>query len=150
MKTLELEILRKFFAKTYTIGKFSVDNIYKCDTCEDPVRELQDINHDGDFDEEGEGKIYGKTAIPCGRHRVIVTYSPKLGRRLPLIVDVLGFTGIRIHGGKNADWSEGCPLVGENKIKGGLINYKYWETYIVKLIDEATAEGKKTWITIKQ
>jgi len=150
MDTLELEILRKYFNDKYTIGRFFADQVRLCDTLEDKVRELHDINHDGDFDDEGEGKIYGQTAIPCGRYQVIVTMSPKLKRRLPMIMNVLGFTGIRIHGGKNADWSEGCPLVGENKIKGGLINYKYWETYIVQLIDKATKEGKKTFITIKQ
>lgn len=150
METLELEIFRKYLANTYTIGRFSVDQKYLTDTCEDKVRELHDINHDGDFDEEGEGKIYGKTAIPCGRYRVVVTFSPKLRRRLPLIMNVQGFTGIRIHGGKNADWSEGCPLVGENKVKGGLINYKYWETVIIQLIDKAIEEGKQVYITIKQ
>jgi len=150
METLELGIFRKYKAKDYTIGKFSVDQDPICDTCEDTVRDLQDINHDGDFDDPDEGKIYGKTAIPCGRYPVIISESPKLGRRLPLIIGVLGFMGIRIHGGKNADWSEGCPLVGENKIKGGLVNYKYWETYIVNLIDEATLKGKKTFITIKE
>lgn len=149
MNTLELGILRKFFADTYTIGKFSADTILLCDTLEDPVRDLKDLNKDGDFNDPGEGKIYGSTAIPAGRYPVIVTMSPKLGRRLPLIQNVKGFTGIRIHGGKNAGWSEGCPLVGENKIKGGLIHYQYWEDYIVKLIDKATAEGKKTFITIK-
>lgn len=150
MKTLKLGIFRKYFAVTYTIGKFSADGKPLCDTCEDPVRALKDINNDGDFTDEGEGKIYGKTAIPAGRYQVIVSESPKLGRRLPLIIGVPGYTGIRIHGGKNANWSEGCPLVGENKIKGGLINYQYWEDYIIKLIDKATIEGKKTFITIKQ
>ena len=149
MNTLELEILRKYFQPTYTVGKFFADNVILCDTIEDPVRNLVDLNNDMDFDDPGEGKIYGKTAIAYGRYRVVVTYSPKLKRRLPLLIGTIGFTGIRIHGGKNADWSEGCPLVGENKIKGGLINYKYWEDYIIKLIDKATAEGKKTYITIK-
>lgn len=149
METLELEIFRKYLAETYTIGKFSANGQGLCDTCEDPVRELKDLNKDGDFNDAGEGKIYGKTAIPAGRYPVVVTDSPKLGRRLPLIVGVPGYTGIRIHWGKNADWSEGCPLVGENKIKGGLINGPYWEEQIIKLIDMATAQGKKTFITIK-
>jgi len=149
METLELVILRKYFAKKYTIGKFLADQVSLCDTLEDPVRDLQDINHDGDFDDSGEGKIYGQTAIPYGRNRVIVTMSPKLGRRLPLICNVYGYTGVRLHGGKNADWSEGCPLVGENKIKGQLENYQFWEDYIVQIIDAATQEGKETWITIK-
>ena len=61
---MELEVIRKYFKPTYTIGKFIVDMVKLCDTLEDPVRDLQDINHDGDFDDPGEGKIYGETAIP--------------------------------------------------------------------------------------
>jgi hypothetical protein len=147
---MELEVLRKYFAETYTIGKLSTDGKYLCDTLEDKIRELHDINHDGDFDESGEGKVYGKTAIPCGRYRVLYTYSMKLKRSLPILLDVPGFSGIRIHGGKNDTWSEGCILVGENKIKGGLINYKYWETNIDNLVKDAINRKEEVWITIKQ
>jgi hypothetical protein len=143
-------ILRKYFNEDYTIGRFSIDAKYFCDTLEDKVRELHDINHDGDFDDPGEGKVYGRTAIPCGRYKVQVSYSPKLKRRLPLIMNVPGFSGIRIHHGKNANWTEGCPLVGENKIKGGLINGPYYETVLVQIIDNAVKEGKEVYITINQ
>ena len=109
--------------------------------------DMKDINHDGDFDEEGEGKIYGKTAIPCGRYKVIVNLSRKLKRRLPLLLDVPGFEGIRIHGGKNETHTEGCILVGENLIKGQLVNYGYWENKIVQMLDESL---DKIYITIKE
>lgn len=150
MKTLELEVLRKYFAETYTIGKFSADVKYLCDTLEDKVRELHDINHDGDFDESGEGKVYGETAIPCGRYRVLFTYSMKLKRSLPILLEVPGFSGIRIHGLKTAKGTLGCIGVGENKVKGQLINYKFWETTISQLIRKAINEGNKVFITIKQ
>jgi len=147
---LELEIFRKYLKEKYTIGRFSADEKPLCDTVEDKVRDLQDYNHDGDYDDHGEGKIYGKTAIPAGRYRVLYTMSPKLGRMLPLIVGVYGFSGIRIHGGKNANWSEGCPCVGENKKPGELVNYKHWETVICQMIEKAINEGRKVFITIKQ
>ena len=144
---MELTLIRKHFGDKYTIGKLSIDQVYTCDTLEDVVRDLKDINHDGDFDEEGEGKIYGKTAIPCGRYKVIVNLSRKLKRRLPLLLNVPGFSGIRIHGGKNETWSSGCILVGENSIKGQLVNYGYWETRIVQLMDTAK---NNIYITIKE
>jgi len=150
MDTLELEILRKFFAETYTVGRFFVDGVKLCDTLEDKVRELHDINHDGDYTDPGEGKVYGETAVPCGRYKVVVSMSPKLKRRLPQILDVPGFTGIRIHALKSAKGSEGCPGVGENKIKGQLVNGPYYETRIIQIIDQATKEGRETFITIKQ
>ena len=149
MKTIEWTLFRKYLQETYTIGKLIEDQQIIVDTLEDKVRELHDLNHDGDFDENGEGKIYGRTAIPCGRYKVILNYSPKLKRVLPLLLDVPGFTGIRMHGGANENWSEGCILVGENKVKGGLINYKYWEAIIVNKIAEIYKAKNVLYLTIK-
>ena len=144
---MELFVIRKYFKDTYTIGRFYNENMFVCSTLEDKIRDLKDLNHDGDFDDPGEGKVYGQTAIPCGRYAVIVSYSQKLKRRLPLLIDVPGYTGVRIHGGKNAKWTEGCILVGDNKTKGELVNYAYWETFIVNMID---ATNEDTFITIKE
>lgn len=147
---MELTLIRKHFGEKYTIGKLYTDQHYLCDTLEDVVRELHDINHDGDFDDTGEGKVYGKTAIPCGRYKVLVTHSAKLKRILPILLQVPGFTGIRIHGGKNETWTEGCILVGVNAIKGQLINYAYWETTITKMLQVEASIENKNYITIKQ
>lgn len=147
---MELFVIRKFFKETYTIGRFYNEGMFICSTLEDRIRNLSDLNHDGDYNDEGEGKIYGQTAIPCGRYKVIVNESPKLKRRLPLLLDVPGFTGIRIHHGKNSKWTEGCILVGDNKIKGELVNGPYWETFIVNMIDMETEKNLNTFITIKE
>ncbi len=45
---------------------FSSRGEYICDAIEDTVR---DSNHNGRID-NGEVKVYGKTAIPCGRYYV--------------------------------------------------------------------------------
>jgi hypothetical protein len=147
---MELTLIRKYFKEKYTLGKLSVDQNPICDTMEDVVRNLHDINHDGDFDDDAEGKIYGKTAIPCGKYKIIVSLSPRLKRRLPLLLNVPGFTGIRIHGGKNETWTEGCILVGENKEKGSLVNYPYWEATIRNMIDEKIKNKESVFITIKE
>ena len=147
---MELTLIRRAFKDKYTIGKLFTDQKFICDTLEDPVRELHDINHDGDFDDTNEGKIYGKTAIPCGKYKILVTKSVKLKRILPILLKVPGFEGIRIHGGRNETWTEGCILVGENKEKGQLINYGYWETTIVNMLQMEIASGNKNYITIKQ
>jgi hypothetical protein len=147
---LELKLFRKYLLSEYTIGKLSNEDIYLCDTLEDKIRDLQDYNHDNDFDDSGEGKVYGRTAIPAGRYQIKFTYSMKLKRSLPILLNVVGFSGIRIHGGKDANWSEGCILVGENKVKGGLINYKYWETTIGNMVKDSINSGNKVFLTIKQ
>ena len=94
---MEIVVVRKFFFDTYTIGKMLIDGIAFCATLEDKIRNLKDLNHDGDFMDEGEGKIYGETAIPCGRYQVITSYSPKFAKRLPELIKVPGFQNIRIH-----------------------------------------------------
>jgi hypothetical protein len=146
---MELILIRKHFAEKYTIGRLYNGPEKISDTLEDRVRNLVDITHDGDFDDEGEGKIYGKTAIPEGTYRVIVNLSRKLKRRLPILLEVPGFEGIRVHGGKNETWSEGCILVGSNEIKGQLVNYAYYETLVTNMIDEAIKRGEKVTLTIK-
>jgi hypothetical protein len=146
---MELILIRKHFTEKYTIWKLFSEQKYICDTFEDVVRDLNDINHDGDFDDEGEGKIYGKTAIPCGRYKVLISHSVKLKRILPILLKVPGFTGIRIHGGRNETWTEGCILVGENTIKGQLVNYGYWETTVKNILQAEVDKGFKNYITVK-
>jgi len=147
---MELYVIRKYFKEKYTIGRFYQEDKILCNTLEDRIRDLQDLNHDGDFDDKGEGKVYGETAIPCGRYRVVVTRSPSLKRRLPLLLNVPGFTYIRIHAGRNYKNTKGCILVGDNERKGELVNGPYYETVIVNMIDEAAAKLEHTYITIKE
>lgn len=147
---MEITVNRKFLKETYTIGRLFIEGERLCETLEDRVRDLQDYNHDGDFNDPGEGKVYGETAIPAGRYQVINTWSPKFQKRLPELFNVPGFTNIRIHAGTNPKHTEGCILVGENKKKGRLVNGPYYQTVIVQRIDEANEKGETTFITIKQ
>lgn len=147
---MELCVRRIFFKDTYTIGNFYIDSKWLCNTLEDKVRELNDINHDGDFDDEGEGKVCGQTAIPCGRYKVELAWWPKHQKFAPIIKDVPGFTGILIHSGTTAKDTEGCILVGENRIKGGLVNGPFYSTYITQQVQEAINSKEEVWITIKQ
>lgn len=126
---MKLTLKRIALKPTYTIGKLYIDGTYFCDTCEDKVR---DNNRDGDLDDIGEGKVYGQTAIPYGTYRVVMNVqSPKYSQRasyawckgyLPRLVDVPHFEGILIHSGNDATHSAGCILVGENKVRGQVIN----------------------------
>lgn len=122
---MKLRLVRKYLKETYTVGKLYYYNenskewVYFCDTLEDKVR---DLNKDGDLNDSGEGKVYGKTAIPYGTYRVDITLSPKFQRYLPLLIDVEHFKYIRIHAGNSIKDTDGCILVGENKVKGGLVN----------------------------
>ena len=119
---MKLRLERKHLKDTYTIGKLYIDYTYFCDTIEDKVRGLV------------EPKVYGETAIRYGIYEVEVTYSPKFKRELPLIKDVPFFEGIRIHRGNTASDSSGCIIVGENKVKGKVINSTKYEELLVKTL----------------
>src|SRR5574343_976097 len=103
---MKLELIRHAIKDTYTIGKLFIDGTYFCDTLEDYVR-------------AGE-KVFGKTAIPTGTYDVQITYSNRFKQPMPLLIDVPGFSGIRIHPGNTAEDTHGCILVGKNTIKGRL------------------------------
>ena len=150
MNTLELIVFRKYFGEKYTIGRFYVGDKYITDTLEPPVRELHDLNHDGDFTDPGEGKVMGHTAIPCGRYKVTMEMFLKHNRLTPMLHNVYGFTEIFLHSGLDVSWTAGCVLLGENRSKGQLINGPYWETTISKIVDDAIKSGKEVYLTIKE
>lgn len=128
---------------SYTIGSLSIDGKKFCDTLEDKVR---DLNKNGVFDGD-EKKVYAETAIPYGTYDIVVDYSPKFKRELPRLQNVKHFEGILIHRGNTAEDSAGCILVGENKVKGKVINSTPYERELVRILKEA--QGRKEPITIK-
>ncbi len=132
---------------TYTIGRIYFADC-KCDSLEDPVRELLDINGDGDFDDPGEGKVYGQTAIPAGKYQVKMAMSPTFKRMMPYLQDVPGFTSIMLHPLTDASQSKGCIGVGENTKPGKLVNSRAWSDLLNKKITEAEEQGEKIWIEI--
>lgn len=129
----------------YTIGKMYIDGKYFCDTLEDRVR---DLNKNGKFD-NGEVKIAGETAIPYGRYQVVVTMSPKFKRELPRLLNVPNFKGILIHRGNTDKDSSGCLLLGENKVKGKVINSTPYEQKLVSILKDVQNKGEEIWITIE-
>lgn len=121
---MRLTLIRKYKLPTYTIGKLYIDEEYFCDTLEDKDRGLTDSMTVGEISKI---KIKKETAIPTGTYKVTITYSNRFKKNMPLINDVKGFEGIRIHSGNTNQDTEGCILVGFNKIKGNVINSR--DTY---------------------
>lgn len=135
---MKLRLVRRFKGDTYTIGSLSVNGEKFCDTLEDRVRNLAG----------GEAKVPGETAIPEGRYKVIVNRSPKFGRDLPRLLDVPMFEGVLIHRGNTDEDSAGCILVGENKVKGKVINSTPYEERLVALCKAALAGGETIEIEV--
>lgn len=145
---MNLELKRIFKGKDYTIGRLFIDGKYFCDTLEDPVRQLDSIKD----------KIKEKTAIPAGKYKVSMSIvSPKYsirksynwcGGRLPRLLDVPFFEGILIHSGNTPDHTAGCILVGENKIKGQVINSMNTLKNLWVKLNVADEVGEEIWISI--
>lgn len=101
----------------YTEGKLYIDDQFFCDTLENKDRGL---NQEMSELEIKKRKIYGQTCIPSGQYKVILSMSGKFKRVLPEILNVKGFSGIRMHRGNTSKDTLGCILVGE-KCGNGVI-----------------------------
>lgn len=97
---MKLELRRKWFTKASTIGELYVDGSLECFVLEDRFRL------------PWEAKVPRETCIPCGTFPVVVTHSPRFGIEMPLLLDVPGFMGVRIHPGNVPADTEGCLLPG--------------------------------------
>lgn len=126
----KLTLKRIFKGDTYTIGKlYDKSGKWICDTLEDKDRGL---TSGMDLSEIKKKKVYGKTAIPSGSYGINMdTVSPRFADRawakpysgkLPRLQNVPGFDGVLMHVGNSDADTSGCLLVGENKVKGRLVN----------------------------
>ena len=115
---MKLKLQRIFKGNNYTIGSLFIDGEFFSNTLEDAVRDR---------------KIKHETAIPAGTYEVKLTLSARFGKILPILLNVPNFEGIRIHAGNTISDTSGCILVGENKIKGRVINS---QLTMAKLMDK--------------
>lgn len=102
---------------------------FLCHTLEDPPREV---------------KIKGETGIPAGTYKGIVNVSARFKRMMPLLLNVPGFEGIRIHAGNSIADTEGCILVGLGKGENMVLQSRLAFTKIMELLN-----GEDFEITIK-
>jgi hypothetical protein len=119
-----LTLTRQFVVEDATIGVLDIDGKFQCFVLEDVERDY---------------KIKAKTAIPTGSYGISICESPRfsdryeadgLGRRVPLLLNVPNYQGVRIHVGTKATHTEGCLLVGSwrkelgAKLEGSKAAYK--------------------------
>ena len=151
---MQLLLRRVALRATYTVGHLYADGVKLCDTLEDCVR---DTNRNGRFD-GGEVKIPGRTAIPYGTYRVTLdVQSPRFRNReayrfcdgrLPRLLDVPHFEGVLIHIGNTADDTEGCILVGENRVVGRLVDSTVTFRRLYGVLRAAVGRGETITIEI--
>lgn len=113
---MKIIVKRTDYLPTMTIGEMSIDGRFICYSLEDKCRE--NPKTDAPFEVVFE-KVQGETAIPQGVYEVIIDMSMRFGREMPHLLNVPGFTGIRIHAGNKPTHTEGCILVGMSKVGKG-------------------------------
>ena len=142
---MEIQVNRIARKDGYTIGRMSLNRVYFCDTLEDTDRGL---NAAMSVNEVLSKKHKGITAIPTGKYDVILTFSPKFKRVLPLLLSVKGYEGVRIHAGNTTEDTEGCLLVGENKAKGQVLNSRATLERLMSVLLECEKRKEKISIII--
>ena len=122
---VKLQLKRHTYSKEgdCTLGSLYCGGELIMYTCEDVQRKV---------------KIYGKTAIPKGKYKVVVDYSPRFKCDMPRLLKVKGFKGIRIHWGNWAKDTLGCPLVGLGLTKTGVSRSKDAYKKLMKILEGET------------
>lgn len=143
---MKLNVKRIWKEKTYTGGKFFINDKEFSFTIEDTDRGLSDKMS---LTEIKKLKKHGITAIPTGTYQVIYSFSNRFKRLMPEIIGVKGYAGIRIHVANTAMDVEGCiGLAYEDSSDGFAGNSKNacidFEKQFVQAIKK-----EKVWITIE-
>lgn len=151
---MEIKVDRKWKKEKYTIGRLYINGEFICNTIEDTDRGLTQSMSEEEIKSK---KIYGQTAIPTGRYKVLVNIvSPKFSQKefymnvckgkVPRLEGIKGFSGVLIHSAATADNVEGCIGVGFNTEIGRLTSIK--EAF-EKVYSKLSSSKEDIWITIE-
>ena len=142
---MELELTRSVKTNKSTIGELTVNGVFECFILEDKERGLR---KDMPISELIVMKIKARTAIPTGRYEIVVSFSDKFQKMLPLLLDVPAFAGIRIHPGNTDANTEGCLLPGKTKSPDMIGSSRVAFTALFDKI-KAAMQREKIFITVK-
>jgi hypothetical protein len=133
---MELVLTRKWLTDRSTIGELAVNGKFESYILEDhfPIPYV---------------KVPGQTCIPLGRYEVIINHSQRFGMDMPLLLNVPGFEGVRIHPGNKADDTEGCLLPGQSRGVDVVNSSRAAFNILFPKIKSALAKGETVHITVE-
>lgn len=138
MATKTFKLVRDTYRGGTTLGKlFDPNGNMVCHTLEDIVR--------------GWGiKDGGTTAIPTGRYKLTVSMSNKFKRRMvmvyteankyEIILNGIGFKGVRMHGGNTNKDTWGCIIVASKRLNDQTVQGSQ-EANVTDLVDAYIKQG---------
>lgn len=150
---MRLHLSRDVLSPTWTLGVLTVDHedgrgpLSFGFTVEDTDRGLTSADP---LDRIRAVKVRDRTAIPTGTYRVRTTWSPKYRRQMPLVCDVPGWAGVRLHSGNDAGDSSGCILPGlaRDVVAGTVSRSRAACAWLYARIAEVEAAGGEVWIEV--
>jgi hypothetical protein len=143
---MEIAVKRQFKSATSTIGELSINGVYQqIFTLEDTDRGLKQNMLLAEIQAQ---KVFGKTAIPAGRYEVIINFSEHFQRDMPLLVNVPGYEGVRIHVGNSDVDTEGCLLLGLSRAQDFVGDSRKAFAKFYPLLQAAFYKKEPVFITI--
>ncbi len=143
---MEIVVKRSIRTSKSTIGVFTImGNPFTCFTLEDQDRGL---SKSMPLAEIQQAKVFGATAIPSGRYQVIIDMSTRFGKEMPLLVNVPGFAGIRIHSGNTDADTLGCLVLGKEHATNIVTNSRVAFSEFYMILYQAIANNETVFITI--
>lgn len=157
---MRLLLKRTFKGAEYTIGhlyyEYNGQMVYFCDVLEPIDRGLKKTQSEAVIKSR---KVAGKTAIPLGTYAITLkVQSPKFRTRywakfcdgyLPTILGVPCFSRVLIHAGNTVKDTEACLLVGNNRLKGKVLDSALTFERLYKKLKAADDRGENLSITIQ-
>lgn len=136
---MNIRLMREPSIEGTTFGVLFVNGHFECHGLEDEIREIAGKPVDA-------WKVPHQTAIPAGRYEVRITPSARFQRLLPELVNVPGFSGVRLHPGNTTADTEGCILLGKDRQGGRILQSRVaFEAFFAKL----AATAGPHWIAIE-
>lgn len=94
-------------------------------------------------------KVPKETCIPCGRYEIVITHSQRFGCDMPLLLNVPGFSGVRIHPGNTAADTEGCILLGRTRGPDVVNDSRVAYGPVFRSLQAARARGELVFIEVR-
>lgn len=124
---MTLTLMRQPATDDTILGRLAINGVFECFTLEG-----------------------ADVAIPCGTYPVVITYSHRFQRMLPLVQNVAGRSGIRIHPGNTEADTEGCILVGASKVGASVMHSRAAMELLQPKLAMALASGDRVQLTIEE
>ncbi len=132
-----LDLERRWLSANSTIGQLCIEGELACWTLEDRYRPPE------------MPKVPGLTCIPNGRYEVVITHSERFRCDMPLLLNVPGFAGVRIHPGNTDKDTSGCILPGRTRGPDVVNDSKLAYGPLFRSLQAARARGELVFIEVR-